>query len=143
MARQIGLFCVVSLCTMTAIADGQVSYTYGAKVLGAKVHFVFVNPIADDLQITPVYVSGGAPFETMVCIYRPIVAINGTFFHQRTKHPIGDVVIDGSHVHKGKLRTALIMQGPFAVITTIPAMMDFTGKVGNTSSEPVAIWSRR
>lgn len=129
MARQIGLFCIVSLCTLTAIANGQVSYTYGAKVLGARVHFVVVNPFTDDLQITPVYVSGGTSFETMVQIYRPLIAINGTFFNLRTKRPIGDVVISGSHVHKGKLRTALIMQGPFAVITTIPAAMDFEGKV--------------
>ncbi len=123
------LLIALALLTLPAAAEGQVSYAHGAKVLGARVHYVIVNPFTDKLRLTPVYVPGGASFEHLVALYRPIVAINGTFFHPRTKRPIGDVVIERTHVHKGKLRTALIVQGPFALITTIPTVADFTGKV--------------
>lgn len=111
------------------VVNGQVSYTYGARVLGAKVHFVVVNPFASDLQITPVYVQGGVHFRTMIDAYRPIAAINGTFFNLRTKRPIGDIVIAGDHIHNGRLRTALVMYGPFAFITPIPLGANFMGKV--------------
>ncbi len=122
---------IVALASLTlpAAAWGQVSYAYGAKVLGAKVHYVVVNPFSNQLRLTPVYVSGGMSFETMVRLYRPIAAINGTFFHLTTKRPVGDVVIERTHVHKGKLRTALIVQGPFVLISTIPTAADFTGKI--------------
>lgn len=119
----------VILLAISAPAFSQVSYTYGAKILGAKVHYVIVNPFSEDLQLTPVYIQGGVHFETLVSLYRPVVAINGTFFNPKTKQPVGDVVIGGTHIHKGKLRTAFIVQGPFAIITTIPTAMDFTGKV--------------
>lgn len=119
----------VALLAISAPAFSQVSYTYGAKILGAKVHYVIVNLFSEGLQLTPVYIQDGAHFETLVSVYRPVVAINGTFFNPKTKHPVGDVVIGGTHIHKGKLRTAFIVQGPFAIITTIPIAMDFTGKV--------------
>lgn len=123
---------VIALLNTFLPAFGQVSYTYGAKIIGAKVHFVVINLSADDIRLTPVYVPGGASFEALVSLYRPIAAINGTFFNPRTKQPVGDIVIEGTHVHRGKLRTALIVQGPLATITRITtAAMDFTGKVEN------------
>lgn len=121
--------CLAVLMLVAIAANGQVSYTYGAKILGAKVHWVIVNPFSDSIRITPAYASGGLHFETFVAFYRPIVAINGTFFDPRTKHPVGDVVIGRTHLKKGKLRTAFIVEGPFALITTIPTTTNFTGKV--------------
>jgi len=117
------------IATLPTLVAGQVSYTYGAKIFGTKVHYVIVNPFSELVRLTPVYVQGGLPFEVLVALYRPIAAINGTFFHPTSKRPIGDIVIGGTHVHKGKLKTALIVQGPFAFISTIPTEMDFTGKV--------------
>ena len=125
------LLTVAALVVTLMPAFGQVSYTYNAKIMGAKVHYVIVNPISDNIRLTPVYVPGGMSFETLVSLYQPVVAINGTFFNPRTKHPAGDIVIEGTHVNRGKLRTALIVQGPFAIITTIPTATDFTGKVEN------------
>jgi hypothetical protein len=124
----------LTLCAAVALvpapsAVGQVSYTYGARVLGARVHYIVVNMAAEGVQVTPVYVPGGAPFSRMVAAYRPLVAINGTFFHLRTRRPIGDIVIGGTHVHQGKLRTALVVQGPFATITTVPLGADLTGRI--------------
>ena len=121
--------CLAILMLVLTEVRGQVSYTYNAKILGAKVHYVVVNPLGGNLRITPAYVAGGLPFEAFIALYRPIVAINGTFFNPRTKHPVGDVVIEGTHVNKGRLRTALVVEGPFAFITTIPVASDFTGKV--------------
>jgi exopolysaccharide biosynthesis protein len=125
------LIAIAALAVTLMPAFGQVSYTYNAKIMGAKVHYVIVNPFSENIRLTPVYVPGGMTFEAMVSLYRPIAAINGTFFNPRTKHPVGDIVIEGTHVNKGKLRTAFIVQGPFAVITTIPVATDFTGKVEN------------
>lgn len=121
--------CIATLAFALTEACGQVSYTYGAKVLGARVHYVVVNPLGGSVRITPAYVAGGLPFEAFISLYHPIAAINGTFFNPRTKHPVGDIVIEGTHVNKGKLRTALVVEGPFAFITTIPVASDFTGKV--------------
>jgi hypothetical protein len=126
---QIGMVCLMATLLPAPMALGQVGYTYGAKILGARVHFVVVNLPAGGLMITPVYVPSGAPFSQMVAAYRPIAAINGTFFHLRTKRPIGDLVIGGTHLHHGKLRTAFFVHGPFAFITTIPKGADLTGKV--------------
>ncbi|MFN4180347.1 MAG: phosphodiester glycosidase family protein [Armatimonadota bacterium] len=121
--------CLAILMLATTAASGQVSYAYGAKILGAKVHYVIVNPFSDKIRITPAYVAGGLPFEAFIVLYRPLVAINGTFFNPKTKHPVGDIVIERTHLNKGKLRTALIVEGPFALITTIPTTTNFTGKV--------------
>lgn len=122
---------IVILLSTFLPAFGQVSYTYGAEVMGARVHFVVINPFSDGIKLTPVYVPGGISFEALVSLYRPVVAINGTFFNPKTKQPIGDIVIEGTHFIRGKLRTAFIVQGPFAIITTIPAATDFTGKLEN------------
>lgn len=121
--------CLAILMLAATAASGQVSYTYGAKILGAKVHYVIVNPFSDRIRITPAYFAGGLPFEAFIALYRPIVAINGTFFNPKTKHPVGDIVIERTHLNKGKLKTALIVEGPFALITTIPTSTNFTGKV--------------
>lgn len=121
--------CLVGLTLALSAGWGQVSYTYGAKVLGAKVHYVVVNPAGGSVRVTPAYVVGGLSFEAFIALYRPIAAINGTFFNPKTKHPVGSVVIEGSHLHKGKLKTALVVEGPFAFITTIPTSADLTGKV--------------
>ncbi|MFN3420680.1 MAG: phosphodiester glycosidase family protein, partial [Armatimonadota bacterium] len=121
--------CLTILMLAATAASGQVSYTYGAKILGAKVHYVIVNPFSDKVRITPAYVAGGLPFEAFIALYRPIVAINGTFFNPKTKHPVGDIVIERTHLNKGKLKTAFIVEGPFAFITTIPTSTNFTGKV--------------
>lgn len=122
-------FCFAILMLALTEVRGQVSYTYGAKVLGAKVHFVIVNPIGDNLRITPAYFAGGLPFDAFIALYRPLVAINGTFFNPKTKRPVGDIVIEGTHLNRGKLRTALVIEGPFVFITTIPTSMNFTGRV--------------
>ncbi len=121
--------CLAILMLAAIGASGQVSYTYGAKILDAKVHYVIVNPFSDKIRITPAYVAGGLLFEDFIALYRPIVAINGTFFNPKTKHPVGDIVIERTHLNKGKLKTALIVEGPFALITTIPTSTNFTGKV--------------
>jgi uncharacterized protein YigE (DUF2233 family) len=39
------------------------------------------------------------------------------------------LVISGTHVHQGKLRTAFFVHGPFAFIASIPLGRDLTGKV--------------
>ncbi|MFA0731614.1 MAG: hypothetical protein LKKZDAJK_002661 [Candidatus Fervidibacter sp.] len=127
--RTVLVLCWMAMLSFVAVAQGQVGYTYGARILGARLHFVVVNLPAGGVTITPVYVPGGAPFSQMVAAYRPIAAINGTFFHLRTKRPIGDLVISGTHVHQGKLRTAFFVHGPFAFIASIPLGRDLTGKV--------------
>ncbi len=123
--------CFAILAIALTETRGQVGYTYGAKVLGAKVHYVVVNPMSGNIRITPAYVAGGLPFEAFIALYHPIAAINGTFFNPRTKHPVGDIVIEGTHLNRGKLRTAFVVEGPFAFITTIPTSTDFTSKVEN------------
>ncbi len=127
---------VLVLLTAAALAifsprylAAQVSYAISVPVLGERVHYVVVNPMASDILVTPVYVAGGAPFTTMVATYRPVAAVNGSFFHLRTGRPIGDVVIASNHIHKGSLRTALLLQGPFAFVVNLPNSMDLTGRV--------------
>lgn len=128
-ARRNAFLYAIAMLVHGPWAVGQVSYTYGAKILGARVHFVIVNLQSEGVMVTPVYVPGGASFSQMVAAYRPLVAINGTFFHLQTKRPIGDLVINGSHVYRGKLRTAFFVYGPFAFVASIPLGRDLTGKV--------------
>ncbi len=68
--------CFAILAIALTETRGQVGYTYGAKVLGAKVHYVVVNPMSGNIRITPAYVAGGLPFEAFIALYRPIAAIN-------------------------------------------------------------------
>ncbi|MCS7225189.1 MAG: phosphodiester glycosidase family protein [Armatimonadetes bacterium] len=123
------IFLVIFQGLLGSTVSGQVSYRIGVRILGEKVHYVVVNPMSSDLVVTPVYVPGGAPFSTMVALYRPMVAINGSFFNIKTMRPVGDVVIASNHIQKGFLRTALLLQGPFAFILTLPNDADLTGRV--------------
>ncbi|MBS1706968.1 MAG: phosphodiester glycosidase family protein [Armatimonadetes bacterium] len=83
------------------------------KVEGAPCRVIEVNLDSSEVRVG-VVVSYGFPdadqsFGEMVKISGATYAIDGAYFDKTTKHPIGDIVVDGKLLHKGLMGTALMI----------------------------------
>lgn len=81
------------------------------KPVGVPCRVIRVK-LADPRVRIAVEVSRGFPnqaesFSSLVARGRPTAAINGSYFSKTDLRPIGDIVVDGSLVHRGFMGTAL------------------------------------
>jgi len=83
-------------------------------VTGIPVHIVHIPLDGPRLEIRPALAAKGIgaaePFEAFLKRFRPLAAINGTFFSKKTLLPIGDIVVDGKVLHRGRMGTAIAVR---------------------------------
>jgi len=91
-------------------AGQNISYSK-VFINGARVHVVTVNLNSPDLKVTVSLTKKGSgsaeSFTSMLNRLQPAAAITGTFFCTRSLQPTGDIVIEGTNVHKGVVGTGV------------------------------------
>jgi exopolysaccharide biosynthesis protein len=80
---------------------------------GARVRTIEIDPHNPRIRIT-IATARGFPrrdesFGSMLGRTRPIVAIDGAYFSERTRRPIGDIVVNGRLRYAGMMGTALAL----------------------------------
>ena len=80
-------------------------------ILGEPVAVVRVNLAHPNVRVRPILPRaglgrGGALLQTLARRSGAQAAINGGFFHPRTYTPVGDMVVNGKHIARGRVRTA-------------------------------------
>ncbi|NLB55850.1 MAG: phosphodiester glycosidase family protein [Lentisphaerae bacterium] len=81
------------------------------KIAGFWAQVITININDPDVRIAPAVARRGVgyseTFQSFLDRTRPTAAITGTFFDTRSLFPVGDIVVEGNHVHRGVVGTAL------------------------------------
>src|SRR5271154_7404505 len=102
-----------SLRPVTAIGGDGIGAPRSRMAAGVRVRTIEIDPHNPHIRIS-IATAHGFPlrdetFGSMLERVRPIVAIDGAYFSERTRRPIGDIVIDGRLRYAGMMGTALAL----------------------------------
>jgi exopolysaccharide biosynthesis protein len=96
-----------------AIGGDGIGAPLARTAAGVRVRTIEIDPHNPHIRIS-IATSRGFPlrdetFGSMLERVRPIIAINGAYFSERTRRPIGDIVVDGRLRYAGMMGTALAL----------------------------------
>lgn len=137
-----------ALLLSAAAAQKPTGITFAVKqVAGTKVDVVQVPPYAG-LEVRPALAAGGAgraePFDAFLKRYRPLAAINGTFFSNRSLLPVGYIVVDGRVLYPGRMGTAIAVRQDGGVdFVRLPRgySVDWSGYRHALACGPTLVWN--
>lgn len=108
-SRLVSVICLHLVCASFCLAE-NVAY-YMSAWNGAKIHVVTANLNSPELKVTVSLTKNGPgtaeSFGSMINRLQPSAAITGTFFCTKSLQPTGDIVIDGTRVHRGTVGTGV------------------------------------
>jgi len=106
------LFLLAVTVSAVPVFAGPRSITYQRiRTAGIWVDVVTVNMNDPDVRLAPAVARWGIghseSFQRFLNRTRPTAAITGTFFDTRSLRPVGDIVVEGTSVHRGVVGTAI------------------------------------
>jgi tetratricopeptide (TPR) repeat protein len=112
------------LTTGAILANEARSVAYDARrVLGVPLHVITVNLNDPHIKVSVAtadgFPRGHEPFGDFVSRVAPTAAITGTYFHNSSFYPVGDIIVDGRMRNHGRVGTLLRIT-PYNEVTFAP-----------------------